>query len=169
VLLFAYRTPSLLHPDHVPLTVLSEALSDLGSRLFIKIREALGLAYFVGTSEFQGTAASLFYFYVGTDPKKRKQVEVAMIEEIRNIAAMGLTEEELVRARAKLISQDQLASQNPAQILASAGLDELVGLGYDFEQRRQERIAKITLAEVNQAAKTYFSKDDYVFAVVSPE
>jgi zinc protease len=169
VLLFAYRTPSLLHPDHVPLTVLSEALSDLGSRLFIKIREALGLAYFVGTSEFQGTAASLFYFYVGTDPKKRKQVEAAMIEEIRQIAAVGLTEEELVRARAKLISQDQLASQNPAQTLASAGLDELVGLGYDFEERRQERIAKITLAEVNQAAKTYFSKDDYVFAVVSPE
>jgi zinc protease len=169
VMLFAFPTVPLAHADHVALALLSEALSDLGSRLFIKIREELGLAYFVGAAEFLGTAASIFYFYVGTDPKKRPLIEAAMLEEIHGVAAHGLTPVELARARAKQLSQEQLAAQNPSHVLASAALDELCGLGYDFEQKRQGELARITLEEVNQVAKNYFSQKGLVIATVSPQ
>ena len=52
VIHLAYPTAPVTHPDQVALSILDEALSDLGSRLFIRIREELGLAYFVGTSQF---------------------------------------------------------------------------------------------------------------------
>ena len=47
-----------------------EACSDLGSRLFLRIREKLGLAYYVGAQNFLGLAPGYFAFYVGTAPEQ---------------------------------------------------------------------------------------------------
>ena len=165
----AIPTVPLAHDDQIPLSLLDEALSDLGSRLFIRIREELGLAYFVGTSQFLGLAAGHFFFYVGTDPKKRQEIEAALLHEIQQVAQNGITGEELARARAKMQSQDKLDQQNPSQINYAAALDELFGLGYQFGETRRARIAAITLDEVNAAAARYFSSSSYVIATVSPE
>lgn len=169
VLQIAFPTPSLTHPDHLMLDVLDEALSDLGSRLFIRIREELGLAYFVGTSQFLGRAAGYFVFYVGTDPKKRSLVETALLEEISRVATEGITQVELDRARAKMLSQEKLESQNPSWVAYASALDELYGLGFDHREKRLARLEKISLAEVNQIANGYFRSPGYVIATVSPE
>jgi len=42
----------------------------LGSRCFIRIREQMGLAYYVGVRQMQGRVPGLFVFYLGTDPQK---------------------------------------------------------------------------------------------------
>ena len=46
-------------------------------------------------------------------------------------------------------SQDKLDQQNPSQIAYAASLDELFGLGYGYGQIRRDRIASITLDQVN--------------------
>ena len=169
VMHLAYPTVPVSHPDQVPLAILDEALSDLGSRLFIHIREELGLAYFVGTSQFLGIEAGHFFFYLGTDPAKRKEIEAELLQEVANLARTGITEVEFARARAKMQSQDKLDQQNPSQIAYAASLDELFGLGYAYSQIRRDRIAAITLDEVNATAAKYFSSPNYVLATVSPQ
>jgi zinc protease len=159
----------VVHPDQVALSILDEALSDLGSRLFIRIREELGLAYFIGTSQFLGLEAGHFFFYLGTDPAKRREIEVELLKEVAEFARHGITAEEFARARAKMQSQDKIEQQNPSQIAYSASLDELLGLGYAYGQVRRDRIAAISLDEVNAVAAKYFSSANYVLAVVSPE
>jgi zinc protease len=168
VLHLAYRTVPVTHPDQVPLSILDEALSDLGSRLFIRIREELGLAYFVGTSQFLGLDAGHFFFYLGTDPAKRESIERELLDEVHNLAARGITEAEFVRARAKMQSQDKLDQQNPSQIAYAASLDELFGLGYEQGETRRQRVASITLDEVNAVAHKYFSVPGCALAIVSP-
>jgi zinc protease len=165
----AFPTVPLAHPDQVPLSLLDEALSDLGSRLFIRIREELGLAYFVGTSQFLGLAAGHFFFYVGTDPAKRTEIEAVLLREIAELATRGITAQELERARAKMQSQDKLDQQNPAHINYAAALDELFGLGYAFGDTRRAQVAAATLDEVNATAARYFSAPHYVIATVSPK
>jgi zinc protease len=169
VMHLAYPTAPVSHPDQVALAILDEALSDLGSRLFVRIREELGLAYFVGTSQFLGLEAGHFFFYLGTDPNKRQEIEKELLEEVANLAAHGITDVEFQRARAKMQSQDKLDQQNPSQIAYAAALDELFGLGYEYGQKRRERIAAIELAEINAIAKKYFSSPNYVLATVSPK
>jgi zinc protease len=169
VIHLAFPTVPVSHPDQVALSILDEALSDLGSRLFIRIREELGLAYFVGTSQFLGLEAGHFFFYLGTDPAKRKEIEAELLQEVATLARQGITHEEFARARAKMQSQDKLDQQNPSQIAYGASLDELFGLGYAYGQARRERIASITLAEVNAIATKYFSSPNYVLATVSPQ
>jgi zinc protease len=165
----AFPTVPLAHPDQVPLSLLDEALSDLGSRLFIRIREELGLAYFVGTSQFLGLVAGHFFFYVGTDPAKRTEIEAVLLREIGEVATRGITAQELERARAKMQSQDKLDQQNPAHINYAAALDELFGLGYAYGDTRRARVAAATLEEVNAVAARYLSAPNYVIATVSPK
>jgi zinc protease len=169
VLHLAFPTVSVTHPDQIALSILDEALSDLGSRLFIRIREELGLAYFVGTSQFLGLEAGHFFFYLGTDPARRREIETELFQEVANLARTGITNEEFARARAKMQSQDKLDQQNPSQIAYAASLDELFGLGYAYGQTRRDRIAAITLDEVNAVAAKYFSSPHYVLATVSPQ
>ncbi len=168
VLQIAFPTVPLTHTDHIGLAILDEALSDLGSRLFIRIREQLGLAYFVGTTQFFGLAASHFVFYVGTDPNKRQQIEEALLEEIQRLSKEGITEPEIVRARAKLQSNEKLEQQNASHLVSVAALDELFGLGYDYQQTRRARMAEIDLAAVNEIAARYFSSPNFATAIVSP-
>ncbi len=165
----AFPTVPVTHPDQIPLSILDEALSDLGSRLFIRIREELGLAYFVGTSQFLGLEAGHFFFYLGTDPAKRHEIEIELMKEVALLAQTGITSQEFARARAKMQSQDKLEQQNPSQITYAASLDELFGLGYAYGDTRRSRIASITLDEVNAIARKYFSSPNYVIATVSPK
>jgi len=169
VIHIAFPTVPLAHPDQVPLSLLDEALSDLGSRLFVRIREELGLAYFVGTSQFLGLVASHFFFYVGTDPAKRTEIEEVLLHEINAVAMRGITAQELERSRAKMQSQDKLDQQNPAHMNYAAALDELFGLGYAYGETRRALVAATTLEEVNATAARYLSAPNYVIATVSPK
>jgi zinc protease len=69
------------------LELIDEASSDLGSRFFIRIREEMGLAYFVGASQMRGLARVLL---IWTDPAKL-EVKSALLDEIGKSANAGLT------------------------------------------------------------------------------
>ena len=95
VLMVGYRGVDMFSPDRYALELIDEASSDLGSRFFVRIREQMGLAYYVGASQMQGLVPGLFAFYLGTDPQKIEPVKAALLDEIGKLAADGLTSEEL--------------------------------------------------------------------------
>ncbi|VVM05322.1 M16 family metallopeptidase [Methylacidimicrobium tartarophylax] len=164
----AFPIPELVHPDQLALAVVGESLSDLGSRLFVRVRDELGLAYFVSASRFVGRQAGYFYFYAGTAPGKEGEVERILLEEIIRLAEGGLSEKELERARAKLISEEKMSWQNPASIMTSSALHELVGLGWDYDERRLHRLGAMGLDEVNRVLRSYFETKGYVVGIVRP-
>ena len=84
----------------------------LGSRLFLRIREKLGPGVLCRRAEFPGLAPGFFAFYVGTAPEKVELVEKRIIEGSGTAAEEGLTEEELKRAKAKIIGQKKIARQD---------------------------------------------------------
>src|SRR6266403_1781150 len=131
VIMVGFRGASLSSPDRYALELIDEASSDLGSRFFIRIREQMGLAYYVGASQMQGLVPGLFAFYLGTDPQKIEPVKTALLDEIRKLASEGLTQEELARAKKKLIGQQQIAMQSNDSFGYQCALDELYGLGFD--------------------------------------
>ena len=121
-------------PDRHALELIDEASSDLGSRFFVRIREQMGLAYYVGASQMQGLVPGLFAFYLGTDPAKIEPVKTALLEEIGKLASDGLSAEELARAKKKLVGQQQIANQSNDTFGYQCALDELYGLGFQFSQ-----------------------------------
>ncbi len=168
VLMIGYQGASVDDPNRIALELISEASSDLGSRFFNRIREQMGLAYFVGAAQFNGLAPGAFLFYLGTDPKKLEAVTKEMRSEIADLAKSGLTPEELERARAKMIGAELIRNQSNSALAAVVAVDELMGLGYDAHKRRKEQIEKITLDDTRRVAAKYFNNDSSVEAAVLP-
>jgi zinc protease len=168
VLMVGFRGADMFSPDRWALELIDEASSDLGSRFFVRIREEMGLAYFVGASQMQGLVPGLFLFYLGTDPQKIEPVKAALLEEIRKLATEGLSEEELARAKKKLIGQQQIANQSNDSFGYMAALDELYGLGFDHYKSLERDVEGVTLAEARRVAAKYFLNQPYVLALVRP-
>jgi zinc protease len=168
VIMVGYRGVDVFSKDRHALELIDEASSDLGSRFFIRIREQMGLAYYVGASQFQGLVPGLFAFYLGTDPQKIEPVKTALLDEIRKLASDGLTNEELVRGKKKLIGQQQIAMQSNDSFGYQSALDELYGLGFDYYKKLEHDVDAVTLEEIKHAAAKYFRDQPYVLATVRP-
>jgi zinc protease len=168
VIMVGYRGADMFSPDRYALELIDEASSDLGSRFFVRIREQMGLAYFVGASQMQGLVPGLFLFYLGTDPQKIERVRTALLEEIDKLAAEGLTNDELARAKKKLLGQMQIANQSNDSFGYMAALDELYGLGFAHYQTLDRDVEAVTLEDVRRVAAKYFQKQPYVLATVRP-
>ena len=168
VIMVGFRGASLSSPDRYALDLIDEASSDLGSRFFIRIREQMGLAYYVGASQMQGLVPGLFAFYLGTDPQKIAPVKTALLDEIHKLANDGLTPEELARAKKKLIGQQEIANQSNDAFGYQCALNELYGLGFDYYKRLEHDVNAITLDDIRQVAAKYFRDQPYVLATVRP-
>src|SRR6267143_5154622 len=168
VIMVGYRGVDMFDKDRYALELIDEASSDLGSRFFIRIREQMGLAYYVGASQMQGLVPGLFAFYLGTDPQKIEPVKTALLDEIRKLASEGLTKEELARAKKKLIGQHQIAMQSNDSFGYQCALDELYGLGFDHYKSLEHDVEAVTLDDIRRVAGKYFRDQPYVLATVRP-
>jgi len=168
VIMVGYRGVDMFDKDRYPLELIDEASSDLGSRFFIRIREQMGLAYYVGASQMQGLVPGLFAFYLGTDPQKIEPVKTALLEEIRKLASEGLTQEEVTRAKKKLIGQHQIAMQSNDSFGYQCALDELYGLGFDYYKKLEQDVEAVSMDEIKRVAAKYFRDQPYVLATVRP-
>lgn len=155
--------------DKYALELIQEACSDLGSRLFTRIRDRLGLAYYTGAINFVGLVPGYIAFYAGTDPDKLQTVEHELTDEIHKLGEAGLDEPELNRARAKLLGQRKLARQDLANLAMAAALDELYGLGYQNQDLEDARFEAVTLDDVRSTASKYLRLDRAVTAILRPE
>jgi zinc protease len=168
VIMVGYRGADMFSRDRYALELIDEASSDLGSRFFVRIREQMGLAYYVGASQMQGLVPGLFLFYLGTDPQKIERVKTVLLEEIDKLAAEGLTNDELARAKKKLLGQIQIANQSNDSFGYMAALDELYGLGFAHYKMMERDVEAVTLEDVKRVAAKYFMKQPYVLATVRP-
>ena len=167
VLMVGFPGIDIHSPDSAALDLLDEACSDLGSRLFLRIREEMGLAYFVGSSHLSGLARGMFVFYLGTDPAKLTDVKAALHDEIAKLARDGLTAEEVSRAREKSLGQMEIRHQSNGAFAYQAALNELYGLGHSYHLTQRRQLEDLTTEQVAAAARRYFQQPA-ITAIVRP-
>lgn len=94
------RALSYLHPDRYALDLLNTVLGEgMSSRLFLNIRERLGLAYDVHSFTQKHRDTGYLGVYLGVDPKKAIEAIRAVLEEINALCERDLSDEELGRAK----------------------------------------------------------------------
>ncbi|MGD0252000.1 MAG: pitrilysin family protein [Verrucomicrobiota bacterium] len=169
VLVIGFPGTTMHDDDRYPLELIQESCSDLGSRLFLRIRDQLGLAYYVGAQNFAGLVPGYFAFYTGTEPAKAGQVETELLKEAELLRTEGLTAEELKRSKAKIIGQKKIARQELGHLASTTALDELYGLGYQRTELDDAKYETVTLEQIKAAAQKYLKPDALVVAVVKPD
>ena len=165
VLVIGFRTVGLHNTDSYVLSMIDEACSDMGSRLFNRIREELGLAYYVGTQSFMAYGAGAFYFYVGTDPAKLDLAQKEMQLQIADLAKRGLQADELDRAKTTWRSNWLRAQQGNGALADSLSWDELNGLGHEHFEKLPGIIEAVDASAVKRVSKQFF-RDPFVVRVI---
>ncbi len=94
------RALSYLHPDRHALDLLNTVLGEgMSSRLFLNIRERLGLAYDVHSFTQKHRDTGYIGVYIGVDPKKAVDAVNAVMGELRSLSESEVAPEELARAK----------------------------------------------------------------------
>lgn len=149
--------------------VTDELFSGMSSLLFERIRDDLGLAYFVGSNRITGFDTGLFYFYAGTNPATVEAVKKEIAREIERVQGGGVTEEELGRCKRRLKARKRMGLQTFGARAMDAGLNYLFGLPVADRKAYEDRIDAVTLADLQRFAREQFQAEKRVALVVGPE
>jgi zinc protease len=168
VIMEGFPGVDVFNPDREALELVNEACSDLGSRFFIRIRQQMGLAYYVSSAQMLGLSPGMFVFYLGTSPEKAVDVRKAFDEEINKLAADGITAQELARAKEKLLGQDEIERQSNDALAKITALDELYGLGFDHYKTVRPKVEAVTLEDAKRVCQKYFRDQQRIVSTVCP-
>ena len=168
VLTIGFPAPPLINDNRFALDLLDEACSDMASRVFIRIREELGLAYYVSSTQILGMAPGAFVFYLGTSPEQLELAEKELLSEIDKLANDGLTEDELRRAQKQMIGKQTIQNQSNAALSRQVALDELYGLGIHAHSEFSDRVMAVTRDDIVGAASGIFGSGQRAIIRVRP-
>jgi len=151
------------------LGVLSAALGEgTSSRLFQEVRERRGLAYSVYSFTSHHVDSGVLGVALGCLPGKVKEVLDVVRRELAQLAAHGITAEELARSQGQLRGGLVLGLEDSASRMARLGRSELVHEGFLETDEVLRRITAVTLDDVRAVAAEVLARPE-ILALVGPE
>jgi zinc protease len=153
-------------PDRYSLDVLGSALAGMGGRLFVNLRDKKSLAYSVTSFSSEQVDPGFFAFYMGTSADKLDVAVADTLKEIGEVKQGGITPEELDRARKWMIGTYEIGLQSNGSYTSKMVYNELYGVGYEETFAAPEKIAAVTLADVNRLAATVLDTGKYTIAIL---
>lgn len=168
VVLQAYPDAGLLDEDFVTSEVLNELFSGMSSRLFERVREDRGMAYYVGSSRVLGLRGGMFVFYAGTHPEQASEVILEINQEIERVARGEVSEDELARCRTRLKAARPMGRQTIGARAMHAALQLCYGLPVDDDAEHAARLDAIQSETLADFARRYFAPSKRVQLVVGP-
>ena len=164
----AYRGPGIHSDDFHVAEVADELFSGMSSRLFERVREEKGLAYYVRSSRMIGLDAGMFYFYAGTAPGQENEVLKEIELEIKRMARGKIEADELKRCQTRLCAGRRMGLQTNGSRAMHAALHELYGEPIDDGSHFEAQINAVTPKSLAAFAKTYLSRKACTQLVVRP-
>lgn len=135
----------------------------LTSRIPTRLREKEGISY--GAGSYVNAPADpknedgSWGFYAFFNPTKRAEVEKAVKEEIEKIIKDGVTEDEMKANKTSWATSRLTNLGNDSYLLSLSSLYLSLGVSFDEFDQLNEKINKLTVAEVNAVIKKYLSLD----------
>tara|TARA_Y100001960_G_scaffold330570_1_gene424972 strand:- start:162 stop:602 length:441 start_codon:yes stop_codon:yes gene_type:complete len=140
----------------------------LSSRLFQTVREDRGLAYSVFASMAGYLDAGVVSVYAGTAPERSEELKRVVAEEVAEVAAHGITAEELGIARAGFEGSILLGLEGTGSRMSRLGTSQsLLGRVIPLEEY-VDLLREVTLDEVNAVLAAVLTPEATV-AEVGPE
>lgn len=169
VVLQAYPDVGLHSEDYIVAEVLNELFSGMSSRLFERVREDQGMAYYVGTTRVIGLETGMFVFYAGTQPSQAQAVVDEMQIEIARVAAGEVTEDELARCRTRLKAARPMGKQTIGARAMHAAIQVTYGMPIDDDAAHATKLDQVDAAELARFAKQHFTETQRVQLIVGPQ
>ncbi|MCL5037252.1 MAG: insulinase family protein [Chloroflexi bacterium] len=160
--------PEIGPGDYYAFSVLKQVLSGMGSRLFINIRDRLGLAYMVHGIYLPHKESGSFKVVIGTSQEHVDKAREAVLREFAMLREKKVSKKELMRAKRYILGLHEIQTQTNQSRSSLFAFNETVGLGAGFSAEFPHRIKKITADDVMESACKYLDLSGYSIALILP-
>lgn len=155
------------HADYAPMLLANHAFGGGGNaRLWKRIRETDGLSYDVN-SYVEWSSVEPNSRWVSTAifaPQNQARVEAAWREELERSLKTGFTQAELDEARVSVLNFRRLARAQDGAMAGRGAADLYLGRTFEYSQRVDDRLAAVTLDELNAAWRRHIDPARMVVA-----
>jgi len=157
------------HPDAWTLAVLNAVLGDgMSSRLFLSVREDLGLAYDVSSGLVDYADAGALEVSAGVDPASIPAALEAILAELARLRDEPVPEPELVKAKRYLSGGLELRMDDTRHVASWIGGQEALHDRVLTVDEALARIEAVDAAAVQALAARLFTDEALRLAVVAP-
>ena len=155
-------------PDFMAAFVLNQILGGGGfaSRLMEEVREKRGLAYSVYSYLQPFKHASIFSGGVATKNELIGQSLDVIRGELKRMAEVGPTAEELAGAKSYLTGSYALRFDTNGKIASQLLGIMIEGLGQDYVDKRNAQVEAVTMADIKRVAKRLLKSDELIVTIV---
>ena len=168
----SFQTIGLVHEDLHALDVLSTILGrGESSRLATKVRREQRLVTNISCGSWTPDwGKGLFNVSFRADPNNADKAEAAVLVQLRAVAADGVTEAELARAKRQMIAEFVHSQQSVESVSSMLATDYLTTGDVTFSSNYTKRIQAVTAEQVRAMARKYFTPDRMAITrLVPPE
>lgn len=140
----------------------------MSSRLFIKVRERLGLAYYIATSVAADTDTGYLVTQAGVRTEKAEKVVSVILEEYRELSQKKVAQEELKKAKDYLKGKMALALESSDARASFYGLQELLRKEILTAEQIYAKIDKVTSQDILEVSQELFKPQRLNLALIGP-
>ena len=163
------RTFDLKSAKNPTLAVLGGILGGgMSSRLFQKLREEMGVGYYVRAYNEASTDHGFFQISAGVDNKRIYEVIEAVLVECRNLRDYEVQEEELEKVKECLIGNMKLSLELSDDIANFYGSQELLKKEIRNADEKAKEIRQVTAAQIRTLCENIFTDDKLNLALIGP-
>ncbi len=168
-LVLAVRTYALKSKKNAALSVLGAILGGgMSSRLFQRLREEMGVGYYVRAMNDASIDHGFFEISAGVDNKRINEVIQAVIAECNALKISLVEKAEMEKAKEYLIGNMKLSLESTDDIANFYGGQEILEKKFENIDEKAELIRKVSASEVQAVAKHIFQDKKLNLAVVGP-
>jgi len=168
-LVLGFRAFDMFDERRYALRVLADLLGGgMSSRLFTRIREKMGAAYYIGAGTDLSLDHGLLSISAGVDRTKIEPVIRAILEECRVIRDGAVPEKELQKAKDHMTGSLILGLETSDDLASFYGGQEVLTGGVLSPEVLTDRIRKVTARDIQSVAKAILKDKGLNLAVVGP-
>ena len=157
-----YRAPSVYDKDFVNIKVAGAVLGGkMSSRLFVELREKLGLAYEVNAVYPTRVEDSFFVIYMGLDKNNIDSSLQKIDELLADFKNKEVGDKELKDTKTYVKGLYALDRQTTGKLSYYYGMREVMGQGYKYDDTYIEDFQKVTAGDVRSAADRVFNNESF--------
>lgn len=168
-LVIGFRSHGIFYKQNPALTVMAGILGGgMSSRLFQKLREEMGVGYYVRAYNDASTDHGVFQASAGVDNKRVKEVIQAILGEFRKLKETLVSEEELKKVQDYLIGNMYLELESSDELASFYGMQEVLKKTELSPQQLAKKIKEVTPAQMKRIAGQIFTKEGLNMALIGP-
>jgi predicted Zn-dependent peptidase len=150
--------PSMDSPDFPVLKVINALLGGrMSGRLFVELREKLSLAYEVSSFYPSRKELSRFVVYLGLEKKNLPTAKKRIKELLAELCTTAVGAKELEETKNYIRGVYFLDHQTIGRQAWYMGWWEVMGKGYDYDEKYLQKLISVTPEDIQRVAKKYFT------------